>query len=471
MKKVLLFAVAAAMFAACSSSDDVANSAPQNPDQDFTQGTQAVGFDVYVNRATGHRAGAHGDALAADLADHATNLGASGFGVFAYYTDNNDYDQTAIPNFMYNQRVKIKDDDSGYEYTPLKYWPNEYGTNATSDDFDKVSFFAYLPWVETDGAGKVNTASAVTETNPTETTGIVGLSRNNVAGDPLVKYVVAFDDPAKCVDLCWATTGASAITWSIDNTGTQTIPALFPWLNVQRPAATSADKLKFDFQHALSALNVQVKTSINLDVNTKVFIRSITFSGFAEKGALNLNNTTASKALWLDFNGASEIQSAQEITIYDGQKDGKEATTANSSEKRQGLNPAFIQTYDFSDASIQAGVTGTYANLFNSATATTPIYVIPTGEQMTVTIVYEVLTADSNLAAGMSGGTTKGSVVKNTITKKIKMNSGADDFVLESGKKHTVNLILGMRDVQFDATVTAWSAGTDADDTDLPKNN
>ena len=84
MKKVLLFAVAAAMFAACSSSDDVANSAPQNPDQDFTQGTQAVGFDVYVNRATGHRAGAHGDALAADLADHTTNLGASGFGVFAY---------------------------------------------------------------------------------------------------------------------------------------------------------------------------------------------------------------------------------------------------------------------------------------------------------------------------------------------------------------------------------------------------
>ena len=70
----------------------------------------------------------------------------AGFGVFGYYTDGEDYaSANTFPNFMYNQQVKW--DGSVWKYEPVKYWPNEYGQSATSDDVDRVTFFSYAPWI------------------------------------------------------------------------------------------------------------------------------------------------------------------------------------------------------------------------------------------------------------------------------------------------------------------------------------
>ena len=60
-------------------------------------------------------------------------------GVFAYFTHGNFNEDTATPNFMYNQLVG-KQTDGTWSYSPVKFWPD----NSTTD---KISFFAYAPYI------------------------------------------------------------------------------------------------------------------------------------------------------------------------------------------------------------------------------------------------------------------------------------------------------------------------------------
>lgn len=452
-KNLFLFAALATMIASCSSSDEVSK-APVNNNAD------AISFDVYAQRAT-TRAGVAGD-LTTDALKTGTHKDA-GFGVFAYYTDNNTYDAFATPNFMYNQQVKWVGD--AWTYSPVKYWPNEYGSTAWSDDADQVSFFAYAPWVE------VTPSTGVVKTDQTE--GITAMTKNSATGDPLVKYVAVLD-PAKCVDLCWGVanpnpgTTDGKVAWALQNGGDdQKFDAGLPFLNVKHPTTTG--KMQFYFQHALSQLNVQVDAYVDgtnatnaLDANTKIYIRSITFTGIATKGALNLNNTQAAKAQWLDYAGSNDL-TAEEYTIYDGRKDGKEgyADGTQSNEKVTGLNTNLIQQ---GTTTITSGVTNTAVNLFNSATLTAPIMIIPTGEAMTVTIVYDVETEDPSLATYLSDGKTHGSSVENRITATNVFG------LLENGKKYTLKLHLGMNSVKFDADVTAWTSAGDDINSNMPGN-
>ena len=59
-------------------------------------------------------------------------------GVFAYFTHGKFNENTAIPNFMYNQLVEKQQDEGTWSYSPVKFWPD----NSTTD---KISFFAYAP--------------------------------------------------------------------------------------------------------------------------------------------------------------------------------------------------------------------------------------------------------------------------------------------------------------------------------------
>ena len=59
-------------------------------------------------------------------------------GVFAYFTHGKFNENTAIPNFMYNQLVEKQLDEGTWSYSPVKFWPD----NSTTD---KISFFAYAP--------------------------------------------------------------------------------------------------------------------------------------------------------------------------------------------------------------------------------------------------------------------------------------------------------------------------------------
>lgn len=483
MKKSFLILATAALFAACSNEkaltiEPVAQQ--QADDNDVT-------FGAYLNRTT-TRAGLAGDTIVID------SLKKSGFGVFGYYTNADNYDQTFTPNFMYNQLVKFN--AGKWEYSPVKYWPNEHGTQAASDDADKVSFFAYAPYVSVNvSSGKPNgDGSIYAADNGDVTSGIVGLTKNNATGDPMVQFIsTAYTD--KQVDLLWGTVAKDAdVAWTLKQGGssstlTQTIKKGLPWTDVQHPYATgsttwgSAQKVEFQFQHALAALNVTVdtyadvktpdggSTSADPDTDTKVFIRSVTFEGFDTKGALNLNNIDDTpKALWYSFDYGKELNNGAEFSIYDGRKDGKEGLTAATKEYAA-INPNFVQDSVWVDLVQSTGVTKKAENLFcqsngdTAAYATDHILVIPNSDPLKVTIEYDVLTKDDNLAGTLNDGVTKGSVVKNVITRYITATSEAGNptsgtLVLENGKQYTIKLHLGLNRVEFDATVSAWDDPT-----------
>ncbi|MBR1542015.1 MAG: hypothetical protein IJ628_05330 [Bacteroidaceae bacterium] len=503
-KKYLSIMAAAAMLTACSDDLKEIQNAPEvakTPTEEVTPAVEEmpVSFGAYVNRAT-TRAGETGIMTAGEwdgAANAWTDIAGSGFGVFGYYTNNNDYDPQATPNFFYNQLVSRNNATGtpaaadGWYYDPVKYWPNEFG-DALSDDNDKVTYFAYAPYVEVvPSTGKLVKVNA-----DDDKWGITGLSRNSATGDPLVKYIASFDQ-AKSVDLLWGTVGTASTQWNIINTPTavdyQHMDEGMPWMNVLRPSQTS-QKLSFDFKHALAQLSVDVDAfvdgtdnSTTLDSKTRIYIRSISFTGFAMKGSLNLNNTEtgAGKAYWLDYNGTADLENGEPVLVYDGRKDGKEGASGAiaSNEKVLGLNPQFIQTENSVDytatpkawaAAGPAGVTNTPASLFREETApgvytasTSPIMVIPSGDEMEVEIIYDVETIDPQLANYVSDAKTPGSSIENRIHKTVKFG---DSGMLENGKHYTLHLHLGMNSVKLDATVSPWVDAPSQAEVDLPLN-
>lgn len=459
MKKFLILAATAAVaLVACNKQD-----APQAPE--LNNGDQTpVTLGANIART---RAGAAG------LMD--LDLLKQGFGVFGYYTGSNSYDDQATPNFMFNQ--KVENTGSAWTYAPIKYWPNQYGSAAISDDVDKVSFFAYAPYVNvTPATGKVIPTGTETQ-DEAASYGIAGMIRNSSNGDPIIKYIGSFD-PTKSIDLCWGVAAAAdASAWNITNTGAAQTPAIaagLAWKDVQRPASATEQKLKFTFKHALSKLNVTIDADVDIDgigetnalaAGTKIYVRSISFTGFAMKGALNLNNIEADKAYWLDYAGTNDLMTGDEFVLYDGRKDGKEgvAGAIASNEKTLGLNPVIISD----DGNSQVGVTNTAVNLFNSATASDPVYVIPTGDDIEVIINYDVETVDPALKDLISDGTQYGSSINNVIRKTIKF--GDDITAFENGKAYLIKLHLGMNSVKFDADVTEWDEEVNTN-VELPAN-
>ena len=416
----------------------------------------AVDFSAYLNRGVTTKAGVTGELTTTGL----QGAGA-GFGVFAYYTADEPYSGASGPSFMYNE--KISWDGSKWVYSPIKYWPNEFGAAASSDEVDRITFFAYAPYVAVTPSNGMVTGD--------NTSGIVALSRNSVGGDPIVKYIVSLD-PTKCVDLCWGVS-KNGLTTSVDGNNNHVAQGA-PYIDVVK--LKLGDKIDYDFRHALSAINVTIDAAVDattvgtdVDANTKIFIRSVSFEGLATKGALNLNSTAANGPLWTDYSG-SGTPLAEVLTVYDGRRDGKEGVegAVASNETPTGLNPKLVQSKPYTSSDLTPGVTKTAVNLFNATSSTASVFVIPSSEPLKVTLVYDVETKDDKLSTLLSDGVTHGSTVENVISKNIQI--GGSDFSLEAGKKYTIALHIGLTSVKFDASVSTWADGQSAS-ADLPQNN
>ncbi len=450
MKRFFILAVAVAMAASCGLKDEPENnSANQN---------QAIDFNAYLNRSVTSKAG-----MAGELTTTGLQAATAGFGVFAYYTADEPYTGVAGPSFMYNEKVTYDAGNAVWVYSPIKYWPNEFGAAASSEEVDRLTFFAYAPYVEVTPSNGMVTGD--------NTSGISALSRNSVGGDPIVKYIVDMD-PGKGVDLCWGVS-KKGMTSSVDGNNNH-VAAGAPYIDVVKPKL--GDKIEFDFRHALSALNVQIDAAVDatapgtdVDPNTRIFVRSVSFEGLATKGALNLNSTVTAGPLWTDFTGTG-APLAEVLTVCDGRRDGKEGVEGAEArnETPTGLNPVLIQAKPYSSAALAAGVTKTPVNLFNSTTAGASVFVIPTSEPLKVSIVYDVETKDDKLSTLLSDGVTHGSTVENAISKTIQI--GGVDFTLEAGKKYTVALHIGLTSVKFDASVSNWDASSTNTDLDIPQN-
>ncbi len=581
MKKIFLFAAAAALLTACSS-DELASveTAQQNADG------APINFSVYTPRNV-TRAGAAG------ALDNA-NIGTVGFGVFAYYTDDETYNsESSKPDFMYN--TQVTNPGSGWVYNPVMYWPNEFGTGANSTNTDYVSFFTYAPYIDVvnetgipvleemttdaeydayaaslgikyvkyetkvantranyveykgiadDDAAIVNawnfdngtaytagdiatvegaiaaltteyylgTATPVTDLatyqeylgvatvdeakaaldelwkEQVQGKNITKLPKNTDGGDPVVKYVVD-TNPSTSVDLLWGV-AANATDYKsiVANTNVQNTIGM-PFVNMIKPVDPVNNKLNWNLKHALSKLNVNIQyvsdketptayattdaASEEINSNeTRIYVRYVKIGGFVMKGALNLNNTTAGEPLWKAYDGQTSLAYTT-TTFNDGRKDGKEGTYngLDKNEENAGLNPDIVENYSKAiwPSGKTSGVTNKKVNLFAGGEPTTPIFVIPTGDDIDIEICYDVETKDAALAGFLSDGLTHGSTTQNIISKTSDKIFGAAT-PMEPGKGYNINIILGMTSVKFEASVEPWDTSTADVDVELPSN-
>jgi hypothetical protein len=456
MKKFLFtLAAAASMMAACTMNIDSA-------EEKKAEESQTVGFGAYLNRGVSTKAGNTGE-----LTTDVLKLRNVGFGVMAYYTGEDLYNDSCKPDFMYNEKVTWDDNNRVWSYSPIKYWPNQHGESASSEAKDHLTFFAYAPYVAVQpSTGVVTTA---------QESGITALSRNGASGVPMVRYVASME-PSQCVDLCWGVS-RNGLTASVDGQNNH-VDKGYPYIDVLK--LKTGDKIEFDFNHALTALNVKIDAVIdvekptatnpgeNLDAATHIYVRSVTFEGFTTKGSLLLNSNTLLGPEWIDYLGMDHL-SVSPVTVFDGRRNGKEGIEGSvaTDEAPTGLNPVLIQSKPYTAQNVPAGVTTMPVNLFNSATDTASVYVIPNGEPLKITISYDVETKDEKLAACLSDGQTHGSSVPNNITKTVTIDGR--DLVMKAGLKYVINLHLGMTSVKFDAVVTGWGNGGSAN-VDLPQN-
>ena len=385
MKKLFLFAAAAALMTACSETEVL----EQSNKQEAIENQGGVKFDVYAQRGVTRGGGYTGDIT------NSTIVGKDkGFGVFAYYTPGETYSTSATPNFMYNQKIWTETDPATvgtlWKYEPVKYWPNEYGNAAISDEVDKVSFFAYAPWTEVEPTTGEIVPKAKPDTWDESKLGswkeheqkfnIISVNKNTQTGDPIVKYVVD-TNPLTSVDLLWgvaAETAKENYTPIDGNDGTKKankdveIRAGFPFIDLVKPNNPVDDRLVFNLKHALAKVRVTIdyiadqKTPaegttttnelseqtdyINSD-ETRIWVRQFNIEGWATEGSLNLNNTEAGEGLplWKDFDGVKDINFT-EVIYQDGLKDGAEGQgKIDKGETLLGLNPAILE-----DATVNA---------------------------------------------------------------------------------------------------------------------
>lgn len=506
MKKHLFFAATAlAMLASCSQSDDL--SAPVVAEN--TQ-PQAIEFGTYVGKNVNTRAGQTGSITSAQVL---ANKG--GFGVFAYYTGDNDYLGTTsvnptttpvtlttpqasamAPNFMYNQQVTGTDLVTPvWSYSPIKYWPNG---NTTADDQDnnagtspaagtgggKVSFFAYAPYV---------TKAAANGTG----TGIISMSDNSATGNPTITYKMQAGN-ANPVDLLWGTAGTNGVKaqeGDVANNGNYIAvdPGTPKWAD--RPFAVNANltkmkvdgKVQFAFKHALAKVggsNVGSGTTNGLQVVLDVD------DGTAETGGTYDNNTTKVTVSDITITARAKVDTDDDnspdkyltpagnqgiLDLATGQWTIDVATAANITADKASASSLTHQITTSGDSPANASLNTTIAEptttLADGTAAwdglvkgvlTTPknvyadeanplVYIPGTYPELDVQITYITRTKDANLAKGYSEVP---QTVKKTLTftKAVQLN-----------KQYNLIIRLGLTSVKFDATVSDWDPDTNND--------
>ena len=416
-KSLFLSLLTGALLAGCSSSD-----LETTYEKEVLQHRQIpVEFGTFLGNAANTRAGEVG-ALTTPALKAATS---QGFGVFAYYTNGADYSDNATtgstPNFMYNEQVTYDATATKWTYSPIKYWPNEFqmdGTGGVATNVDKLTFFAYAPWV-----GKTDGTNA--ELDDMGTSGITAFSANTANGDPTVTYKVAAN-AANSVDLLWATNNSLAT------------PTL---LNMTKP--TVGTQVQFAFGHALSRLGMKIRAVVDetakdgtndIASGTTIYLKKITLKGNAmfEQGTLNLHT-----GVW--------------------------SSTSSSN--------GFKLTVEGDDIALtEKKVTNTLQDVMNAASATTKKYFmfIPTGNSdggdLEITVEYSVETADPALAGKLGDGSTAGIKIDNVITNKLTA------FKPEKGKAYNLDILIGVTSVEVAATVADWTNDTTENNIWVPIN-
>ena len=476
MKKTFLAmtALAAMLFAGCTSSDDLTTR------ETITKANEAatpINFGTYMGK-TGTRAGSGDDITSAQVLAQK-----GGFGVFAYYTESTDYNNTVstgsqTPNFMYNQLVTGTDVASPvWSYNPVKYWPNQYNTgNVDNQDGNnenanaqaasnegKVSFFAYAPYTAVNPS-----TGAVTGASGVDNWGITALSANDYNHDPTVTYKLAADGSGKFVDLLWG----------IKSKGSPDVYNVNLTKNSANLTSANKDgKVSFLFRHALTKVggSTGLKIVYDIDANgtgetgggsndskTLVTVSDITI----QNAAGNIIKTGVFDLATGVWAATTESGTAGDLINLHFTKDGGGSTIP--------LNTAIAETTPAYSGTAwttptNGGVKASEAKNVYNADAN-PFYLIPgnADQKLNVTITYIVRTYDSNLATSASGGEGTWTKVTQTISNVVTLPT----TLLQPNKKITLVIHLGLTSVKFTAEVDSWEAveGASAREVWLPSN-
>jgi len=304
--KLMALASAAMLFAACSQENLLSpqEQLAQNPENN------AIQFGTYLGKTGTTRAAGivaqtyNNGAIANKDAEGTSHLARAGFGVFAYYTKDKDYDPTSgtgtwrtegtaekYPNFMYNQKLEYYAADAaasplnGYNsseywtYNPVKYWPNgndaansagSPSNTAIQNAEGKLSFYAYAPYMEVGTTATTGTlptgVTAVDVTTPKKCTpvggsetdnGIVAISQNNSTSNVWVKYVMPSANATDAVDLLWGVRGKETYKETDNTPNTQAGWNAGNLYNVNLTKQKVNEKVKFLFKHALTKIGGQ----------------------------------------------------------------------------------------------------------------------------------------------------------------------------------------------------------------------
>jgi len=254
MKRYLILMTATTLMAACSNDANEVESG-------YMQSKDAIAFDASTDNGQTRASGKIDDAA----------LQTKGFGVFGFYTGRLTYENTTVsPDFMYNQQVIFNNTRNAWEYSPVKYWPN--------DSRDYVSFFAYAPYEATpQDDGRC----------------IIDMSKRYDLGDPWLNYRIASDPWSTTnpqVDLLY---GQHELDYNTQYTS---------WLDQQKPENPVDSKLKLTFCHALSCIGDEITIKCSQDLASLI-------AGYAEfkisQITINYKNLTTKGRLVLHCIGSA----------------------------------------------------------------------------------------------------------------------------------------------------------------------
>lgn len=437
-KSIILAAVAALVLAGCTKNETYV----KNTDR------EAVSFGAYTGR-TITKAGSTDD-----MNLDALKKADAGFGVFATYSQTNDFSE-ANNNFMTNEKVTWG--GSAWTYAPVKYWPNP--TNGRDADAQKVSFFAYAPYA-----------------NPgaSETNGITGFSIDGTTKHNLVHYAFSNDKNTPHVDLMWgykngwdkvSATDADRVNINLTRQ-TETIKFVFQHLlsklgGSQEGTVTDPDAPGYVANGLIIKANAETIAPTNkfgTDTGTVVTVSKLIVESAPEVDPAP-NDTTVKDANGNAVQYAAGVQTGK-LDLYTGEfvldaaaqavqfkqtltNDPSEISatpaTADSELAERIAEPASFANF----AALPKGVTDTAVNVYKDES--NPIILVPgTAPVVDVTITYTVRTYDTKVPNGYTE-------VPQTVWGRVKFPT------IEKNKKYNLLIILGLNDVKFEATVEDWT--------------
>lgn len=388
-KNYLLWALAVVSLAGCSQNEITEESPDAHP---------AVGFSVYTGT----------QARGAETDNNAIQGSGKGFGILAYYTGQNSMGTGYAPNFMWNQQVTFSSTGGDHwEYTPLKYWPN-----TTSD---KVSFYAYAPYLKQENTPKTE------------------LSGNTATGYPTIKFTVA--DADKTVDLVTAKKE-----------------------NETKPATDT--KVSFSLKHVLTKATFKAKLSAEYysgsddTKKTKIYLTGASLVGTssASTGLYSYATYKFEDDKW-DYTTTGSGGSAKAALMSTDYSLANILNTATINSGLGGYNKSAIEiTYSSSSAT----------DLFKSNES---LYLIPANndsgissdKKVQVQLEYDIVTADTNLSGNSSVVPCK--VIVDLTTGTLKQNAA-----------YTYTFILGLTEVKVEASMDTdgWTTTDGNKDVDVP---